>query len=59
MQSVHEQPRREKIEKRVDKLPSLIGNSSEKLQEELKYLIEIFEDMEKERQNSGLIPIND
>lgn len=43
----------------TEKLPSLIGSSTEKLQEELKFLIEIFEEMEKERQNSGLIPLND
>jgi ssDNA-specific exonuclease RecJ len=43
----------------IEKLPSLIGSSSSKLQDELRFLIEIFEEMEKERQNSGLIPISD
>lgn len=42
-----------------DKLPSLIGSTTNKLQDELKFLIDIFEEMEKERQNSGLIPVSD
>lgn len=41
-----------------EKLPPIRGTSSEKLTEELKLLIQIFEEMERERQNSGLIPIN-
>ena len=36
-----------------------MGTSTHKLQDELKYLIEIFEEMESERQNSGLVPLND
>jgi hypothetical protein len=51
-------PTKTRMEK-TERLPSLIGSSTEKLKEELKYLIEIFEEMEKERQNSGLIPLND
>lgn len=42
-----------------ERLPSLVGSSSQKLQEELKFLIGIFEEMEKERQNSGLIPVSE
>lgn len=49
----------DKSKNKIDlKLPPIRGTSSEKLTEELKFLIEIFEEMEKERQNSGLIPIN-
>lgn len=42
-----------------ERLPSLVGSSTQKLQEELKFLIDIFEEMEKERQNSGLIPVSE
>lgn len=51
--------RQRAVGKQAERLPSLIGSSTEKLQEELKFLIEIFEEMEKERQSSGLVPIND
>ena len=42
-----------------ERLPSLAGSSTHKLQDELQFLIDIFEEMEKERQNSGLIPVSE
>lgn len=42
-----------------ERLPSLVGSSTQKLQEELRFLIDIFEEMEKERQSSGLIPVSE